>query len=63
MIFLNLILFLVVIGLLWWLVTLIPMPHPFPLIIRVLFIILAVLCVLSVLFKISILGVTVPRMF
>ena len=62
MILLNLILFLVILGVLWWLITLIPLPHPFPIIIQVLFVILAVLVVLNVLFGVSLLGVSVPRM-
>ena len=62
MILLNLILFLVILGVLWWLITLIPLPHPFPIIIQVLFIILAVLAVLNVLFGFSLLGVSVPRL-
>ena len=62
MIVLNLILFLVILGVLWWLITLIPLPHPFPVIIQVLFVILAVLLILSVLFGVNILGVTVPRL-
>ena len=61
MIILNLILFLVILGFLWWLITLIPLPHPFGVIIQVLFVILAVLAVLSVLFGLTLLGVTVPR--
>ena len=63
MILLNLILFLVILGVLWWLITLIPLPHPFPVIIQVLFVILAVLAVLNVLFGLSLLGVSVPRLF
>ena len=62
MILLNLILFLVILGGLWWLVTLIPLPHPLPVIIQVLFIVLTVLLVLNVLFGVSLLGVSVPRM-
>ena len=62
MLLLNLILFLVILGVLWWLITLIPLPHPFPIIIQVLFIILAVLVVLNVLFGVSLLGVSVPRL-
>ena len=62
MIFLNLILFIVILGLLWWLITLIPLPHPFPTVIQVLFVILAVLCVISVVFGTSLLGVSVPRL-
>lgn len=46
----NLIILLVVMGLIYWLVTLIPLPEPFPNIIRVLAIIACVLVVLGVLF-------------
>lgn len=63
MILLNLILFLVILGVLWWLITLIPLPHPLPIIIQVLFVILAVLAVLNALFGLSLLGVSVPRLF
>ena len=62
MILLNLILFLVILGVLWWVVSLLPIPHPFPTIIQVLFIILAVLALLNVLFGLSLLGVSVPRL-
>lgn len=61
-VFFNLILFLIALGIVWWLITLIPLPHPFPIIIQVLFIILAVLAVLNILFGVSLLGVTVPRL-
>ena len=43
----SLIVYLVILGLIYWLVSLIPLPPPFGQIIRVLFIILAVLAVLS----------------
>ena len=43
----TLIVYLVLLGLVYWLVSLIPLPSPFPEIIRVLFIILAVVAVLS----------------
>ena len=43
----TLIVYLIVLGLLYWLVSLIPLPDPFGQIERVLFIILAVLVVLS----------------
>ena len=46
-IIITLIVWLVIIGLLYWLVSLIPLPHPFPVIIQVAFILLAVLAVLS----------------
>ena len=62
MIILNLILFLVILGVLWWIVSLLPLPPPFPVIIQVLFVILAVLALLNVLFGVSLLGVSVPRL-
>ena len=43
----SLIGWLIIIGLLYWLVSLIPLPAPFPQIVQVLFILLAVLAVLS----------------
>jgi len=62
MIILNLILFLVILGVLWWIVSLLLLPPPFPTIIQVLFVILAVLALLNVLFGLSLLGVAVPRL-
>ena len=62
MILLNLILFLVILGVLWWVVSLLPLPAPFPSIIQVLFVIIAVLALLNVLFGISLLGVSVPKL-
>lgn len=46
-IIITLIVYLIVLGLIYWLVSLIPLPDPFGLIVRVLFILLAVLVVLS----------------
>ena len=46
-IIITLIVWLIIIGLLYWLVSLIPLPAPFPVIIQVLFTLLAVLAVLS----------------
>ena len=46
-IILTLIVYLVVLGLLWWLTTLLPLPAPFPLIIQVLFVIAAILLLLG----------------
>ncbi len=46
-IIITLIFYLIVLGLLYWLVSLIPLPDPFGRIVQVLFIILAVLVVLS----------------
>lgn len=42
----NLIVYLVVFGLIWWLVSLLPLPAPVAQIVRVLFIILLILIVL-----------------
>lgn len=46
-ILINLIILLIVLGLLWWLVSLLPIPAPFNQIIMVLFILIAILAVLS----------------
>lgn len=43
----SLIVSLVVIGLIYWLVSLLPLPHPFGVIVQVLFVILAIVLVLS----------------
>ncbi|RYY73662.1 MAG: hypothetical protein EOO52_16755 [Gammaproteobacteria bacterium] len=43
----NLIVYLVVFGLIWWLVSLLPLPAPVAQIVRILFIILLILIVLS----------------
>ena len=43
----SLIVYLIVLGLLYYLVTLIPLPAPFPQIVQVLFILLAIFVVLS----------------
>ena len=45
----HIVIVLVVLGLLYWLLTLIPLPEPFPRIIQVVVIVIAVLYVLSVL--------------
>ena len=44
----NLIVYLVVFGLIWWLVALLPLPSPVAQVVRVLFIIMLILIVLSV---------------
>ena len=62
MILFNLILFLVILSVLWWVVSLLPIPAPFPSIIQVLFVIIAVLALLNVLFVVSLLGVAVPKL-
>lgn len=43
----SLIGFIIVLGLVYWLVSLIPLPAPFPTIVKVLFIIIAVLYILQ----------------
>ena len=57
----NLISFLILLGFVWWLITLFPLPHPIPTIIQVLFVILAVLAVVNVLTGLMLLGVSVPK--
>ena len=43
----SLLVTIILIGLLYWLVSLIPLPAPFPSIVKVLFIVIAVLTILS----------------
>lgn len=43
----SLIVFIVVLGLIYWAVSLIPLPDPFPTVVKVLFIIIAVIAVLN----------------
>ncbi|GGY61850.1 hypothetical protein GCM10011613_01620 [Cellvibrio zantedeschiae] len=43
----NLIAYLVVFGLIWWLVSMLPLPSPVAQIVRVLFIVLLILIILS----------------
>ena len=62
MILLNLIFFLVLLGMLWWLITLILLPHPFPSIIHGIFVTLAVLAIISLFLGHSLFGVSVPRL-
>lgn len=45
----SLIVFIVILGLIYWLVSLIPLPTPFPTIVKVIFIIIAVLYILQTL--------------
>lgn len=47
-IIINLIIYLVILGLIWWLVSLLPLPSPIAGIVRVLFIILLIMVVLAV---------------
>lgn len=44
----NLVVYLVVFGLIWWLISLLPLPAPVAQVVRVLFIIMLILIVLSV---------------
>jgi hypothetical protein len=53
---LNLLLFVVVVGLICWLITLLPLPAPFAKIVIVLGVILVVARILAQLFGISLLG-------
>ena len=62
MLLLNLILFIVLLGVLWWLITFIPIPHPFPSIIQGIFVTLAVLAIISVFLGHPLFGVSVPRL-
>ena len=55
-ILLHLVLVLIVLGLFYWLATLIPLPPPFPRIIQVVFVIIAVLYLLSVLLPLAGMG-------
>ena len=43
----SLVVWIIVLGLLYWLTTLLPLPEPFPLIVKVLFVIIAILALLS----------------
>ena len=54
----TIIIFCIVAGLLWWLVTLLPLPEPFPTVIRVCVVVMLILILLSMLFG----GVDVPRL-
>jgi hypothetical protein len=56
----NAIVWLIVLGLVWWLVSYIPLPTPIGAIIRVLFIILAVVVVLA---SFGVLNIGVPRLY
>ena len=55
----TLIVYLIVLGLIYWLISFLPLPDPFASIIRVLFVILAVLAVLS---AFGIIGGGLPRL-
>lgn len=56
----NVIAYLIILGLVWWLCTLLPLPHPIGLIVQVLFIILAILIVLSLF---GLVPIGVPRLY
>ena len=53
MLLFHVIIVLIVLGLLYWLATLIPLPVPFPRIIQVVFVIIAALYLISVLLPLS----------
>lgn len=55
----NAIIWLIALGLIWWLVGLLPLPHPIGVILMVLFVLLAILIVLS-LFGLVPIGVPRP---
>ena len=48
LVILTLIVYVMVLGLLWWLITLLELPAPFPKIIQVLFVLLAIFAILGV---------------
>ena len=52
----HVVIVLVVLGLLYWLVTMLPLPAPFPKIIQVVFVIIAVLYLLSLLLPMAGMG-------
>ena len=54
----TVIIFCIVAGLIWWLVTLLPLPEPFPTVIRVCVVVMLILILLGMLFG----GVDVPRL-
>ena len=58
MLLFHVIIVLIVLGLLYWLATLIPLPVPFPRIIQVIFVIIAALYLISVLLPLS--GISGP---
>ena len=59
-ILLHVVIVLIVLGLLYWLATLLPLPAPFPRIIQVVFVIIAVLYMLSVLLPLAGMGWSGP---
>lgn len=54
----TVIIFAIVGGLLWWLVSMLPLPEPFPMVIRVCVILICILLLLGVLFG----GVQLPAL-
>lgn len=54
----TVIVFCIVGGLLWWLVTMLPLPEPFPTVIRVCVVLILILILLGVLFG----GVSLPAL-
>jgi hypothetical protein len=56
----NVIIWLVILGLAYWLIGLIPMPTPFPTLIRIAFILLAIVVILSLF---GVFNVGVPRLW
>jgi hypothetical protein len=49
----NLLIIMLVLGVAWWIITLLPLPHPFPLIVRVVFVVIALIVVVDLLLGIS----------
>jgi hypothetical protein len=45
----NLVILVLILGVVWWIITLFPLPEPFPLIIRVVFVLILVLILIDVL--------------
>lgn len=45
----SLLIILMVLGVAWWVITLLPLPHPFPIIIQVVFVIIALIVVIDLL--------------
>lgn len=52
-ILIHLIVVLLVLGVLWWITTLFPLPHPFPLAIQVLFVLVGAIAVIDALLGLS----------
>jgi len=56
----NIIIWLVILGVIWFLVGMLPLPAPFGLIIKIVFIVLAILVILSMF---GLINVGVPRLY